>query len=114
MLYARIDELNNLPFGGITYEELDAEVNKYRNVDIEGFGNCIETYGNCIVTLGEFYENSTPEEKKQVPNFWTESSGLWILHSQLWTKRSELYIVVSELWTAGQSKINWENEDGEG
>jgi hypothetical protein len=104
----RITELNALPFGGITLEELQQEYDQYKaKIDVK-FYNCIETYGDCIRGLADFYERSSEEEKKQFPNFWKdEHSELWNLHSQLWTKRSSLYTVLSAFWTAGHQKIDY-------
>lgn len=111
-LYARANELDNLPFGSITYDELKAETDHYRNVDIKAFGNCINTYGDCIDTLGDFYDNLSEEEKNQIPDFWDELSGIWNLHSQLWTKRGELYTAVDAVWEAGHRKIDYDNSYG--
>jgi|GEM_PF-3228418 len=106
-LEARVVELNNLPFGGITLQELQAECTDYRNVDIAGFGDIINRYGNCINKLADFYRNSSPEEKAQVPDFWNQHSRLWGLHSDLWVKRQDLYNAVDEVWEAGEEKIDY-------
>ena len=106
-LDARVVELNNLPFGGITLNELREECNYYRNVDISRFGDIIDQYGNCIRKLADFYRNSSQEEKDQVPDFWTQHTMLWGLHTQLWNKRQDLYDVVEEVWEAGEEKIDY-------
>ena len=106
-LNARITELENLPFGGITFEELSAEVKQYREVDIARFGRCITKYGSYINELAQFYRNSPKEEKDKVPNFWDQYDGLWLLSDQLWYKRDELYDVVDDLWAVGESKIDY-------
>jgi hypothetical protein len=109
-LNARAKELENLPFGGITYDELKAEVDQYRDVDIQAFVNCINTYADCIRNLNAFYQNSTEEEKQQVPDFWSQHSNLWSLHTQLWSKHNELYTAVNAVWAAGEKKIDY-NKD---
>lgn len=108
-LQARITELNNLPFGGITYQELSDECNRYRNVDIAGFGTIIDNFGTCIDKLATFYKNSTKTEKSKVPDFWAQHNNLWDLSDQLWNKRQELYDTVNALWAAGESKIDYNN-----
>ncbi|MDT3699987.1 MAG: hypothetical protein RO469_11245 [Thermincola sp.] len=106
-LAARVIELNNLPFGGITLAELQEECNNYRNVDITGFGTIINKYGDCINKLADFYRNSTQEEKNQVPDFWDQHNTLWDLHTQLWDKRQGLYDAVNAVWQAGEAKIDY-------
>lgn len=107
-LQERIIELNNLPYGGITFDELSQERDQYVNVDIMGFKKCIETYGqHCIQNLKEFYEQSPQEEKQQVPDFWAQHDMLWRLSDQLWDRYSELYRVVDEFWEAGERKIKY-------
>ena len=115
MLEARIVELNNLPFGGITLAELQAECGQYRNVDLVKFGNCINKYADCIDQLSDFYRHSTKAERNAVPDFWTQSNNLWTLHTQLWNKRNVLYGIVNEVWDAGEAKIDYDNDsDGHG
>ena len=109
-LQARVTELNNLPFGGITYQELSAECNRYRDVDITGFGDMITGYGTCIRRLADFFNSSTQEAKNEVPDFWTQHNNLWSLHNQLWSKRQELYDAVNAVWSVGQSKIDYNNQ----
>ncbi len=106
-LEARVVELNNLPFGGITLQELQAECTYYRNVDLARFGNIINRYGNCINKLAAFYNNSSPEEKAQVPDFWNQHGELWGLHGDLWVKRQDLYNAVDKVWKAGEKKIDY-------
>lgn len=110
-LKARITELENLPFGSITYEELSAEVQNYRNVDINGFGKCINKYGSYINDLVKFYNNSSDEEKNEVPDFYDQHDGLWRLSDQLWHKRDELYDVLDALWSVGESKIDYNKKE---
>lgn len=106
-LQARISQLNGLPFGGITYDELSTECNNYRNVDIAAFGNTINVYGTCINNLATFYRNSPQSEKDKVPDFWTQYNNLWSLSNQLWSKRQELYDMVNQVWSAGEAKIDY-------
>lgn len=113
-LNARITELKRLPFGGITYDELSSEVDEYRNVDIAGFGTCINRYGTYINDLAAFYNSSTEDEKNEVPDFWDQHDQLWQLSDQLWHKRQELYDVVDALWSVGESKIDYENRSKNG
>jgi len=116
-LYARIAELESLPFGDITYEELSAEVQQYRNTDIAGFGTCITKYGKYINDLAAFYNNSSQEKKDEVPDFWQQHDKLWWLSDQLWHKRDELYDIVDDLWDIGESKIDYnkkKNKDENG
>lgn len=108
-LEARITELNELPFGGITNQKLQDECNRYRNVDIAGFGDCINKYGDLINELATFYNNSSQKEKDEVPDFWTQRSSLWDLRTQLWNKRQGLYNVVDDVWSAGRAKIDYKH-----
>lgn len=109
-LYARAEEINNMPPGSITYDELEAELEQYEEV-ILGFGNCITIYGDCIENLNKFYSNLPNEEQKEIQNFWVELSKRWTLHSQLWTKRSQLYTAWSAVRTAGLSKVNLKKDE---
>jgi hypothetical protein len=108
VLEARIQQLNELPFGGITLEELQAEYDGYQS-KLDNLGTMINKYGQCINALGEFYNNSSQEEKGQVPDFWSIYSSLWNLHTELWVKRGELYNKLSEFWIVGHSKIDYNN-----
>jgi len=108
-LNERIKELESLPFGGITQEQLSNEVQEYRNVDIQKFGTCINRYGSYINDLSEFYRNSSEQEKENVPDFWDQYDDLWDLRDQLWHKRDELYDAVDNLWSVGISKIDFNN-----
>lgn len=104
----RIAELNELPFGGITSEELSQEYKQYMNVNIPRFRNHVSTYGShCINELAAFYRRSTKEEQDQVPDFWQQHTHLWSLSDQLWDKLDELYPVVNEFLKAGQKKIDY-------
>ncbi|NLZ92890.1 MAG: hypothetical protein GX922_02550 [Firmicutes bacterium] len=105
MLAARVTELNNLPVGGITWDELLHECAEYRDVANNKFGGYLNKYGQCINKLANFYNQSTPEEKAAVPDFWDQHTALWALHSQLWNKRSTLYTAINEVQEAGETKI---------
>lgn len=105
-LEARVSELNDLPFGGITESELQAECDGYRD-RVENFGTMIHKYGRCINALAQFYNSSSQEEKNQVPNFWSIHTMLWSLHGELWDKRGDLYDGVNEVWETGQEKIDY-------
>jgi hypothetical protein len=109
-LEARIVELNALPFGGITYDELSQECNDYRNVDIARLRDCVSTYGQCCINnLTAIYNSLTWEEKCQIPDFWDQHSNLWGLSDQLWNKYDELYDIGNEVWEAGENKIDYNN-----
>jgi hypothetical protein len=106
-LEARVIELNNLPFGGITLPELQAECNNYRTIVNSDFAALINGYGQCINKLANFYNNSSQEEKEQVPDFWSQHTMLWELHTQLWNRRQALYTAIDAVWRAGEAKIDY-------
>ncbi len=107
-LQARIEEIEALPYGGITYEELKEERNRYVNVDIKNFRDYIITFGShCINGLAKFYNQSSKEEKDQVPDFWEQHGILWDLSDELWDRHDGLYDLVNEFWKAGEKKIDW-------
>jgi len=106
-LRERIQELNNLPFGGITFDELSQERDYYMNVVIKGFRDCVNTFGSCINGLAKFYNNSAKEEKDKVSDFWDQHKHLWDLSDDLWDRIEPLYDVVNEFWEAGNRKIDY-------
>lgn len=111
---ARIIELEALPYGGITFDELSQERNQYM-ADIAEFRECVRTYGQCCInTLTAIYNSLTWQEKSQIPDFWTQHSNLWDLSDQLWYKLDELYDVVDEFWEVGESKIDYNNSANKG
>jgi len=107
LLENRISQLQNLPFGDITFAELNAEVNAYRQVNIKAFGDCIGMYGDCINILSALYRKASQKEKQEVPDFWDQHTQLWNLHGLLWDKRDELYSLVNEVWRVGETKIDY-------
>lgn len=110
-LRARIAELNNLPIGGITKDELSQEIDRYRNVDIKQITECISTYGSCCINeLANFYNKSSEKEKMQVPDFWDQHDELWDLSDQLWDRCDELYDIVDEVEKVGKKKIKHGHE----
>ena len=107
MLEARIEELNGLPVGGLSWDELREELKQYRKVDMEKYKSYIHKYKGCIDKLADFYRKSTPEEKEKVPDFWDQHKHLYDLHNELWTKWIALYPLINEVERLGQSKIDW-------
>ena len=104
-LQDRVAELNSLPFGGITAQELSQEVNRYRD-ELGRFGDMINAFGTCIRRLADFYNSLPWEERSQIPDFWEKHDLLWSLSNNLWSKRSELYDAVNAVEAAGQAKID--------
>ena len=72
---------------------------------------CVDQYAECINGLTGFYNNSSQQEKNEVPDFWDQQRHLWDLQQDLWKNRVDpLYDLINELESVGQSKINWDNE----
>jgi hypothetical protein len=105
-IYVRTDEINNLPVGGITFQELSAERSVFMEA-IQMWRSYITQYGTCINTLTQVYNNSSIEEKSQVPDFWSHHSHLWSLRDDLWDKTEEFYNALDEFWEVGEQKIVW-------
>ncbi|MGI6189630.1 MAG: hypothetical protein ACOYI1_07880 [Caldicoprobacteraceae bacterium] len=107
----RIQELGDLPYGGITFNELAQELSYYRSVLMANLRGCVDQYAECINGLTGFYNNSSQQEKNEVPDFWDQQRHLWDLQQDLWKNRVDpLYDLINELESVGQSKINWDNE----
>ena len=106
-LTERIAEINDLPYGGITFEELSQERNHYRSVVIPEFRERIQGFAQAINELTVFYKNSSQEEKNEVPDFWDYHQILWDYRVMLDNLCLELDDLVTEFWYAGEEKIDY-------
>jgi hypothetical protein len=104
-LEARVVELNNLPPGGITLEELQEECKNYQNV-AKGLKNIIKQYKHCLDGLADFYRNSSQEDKDEVPDFWDQHNSLCDLQEQLKDEKlKDIEDLIKAVREAGKEKI---------
>ena len=111
-LKERTLELENMPIGSVTADEIRGEVARYRE-DIIGkeMGGCITTYGNhCLARIRELYQNPSSENKEEVVDFWKRYDGIWVSSDELWARRDKLYPEVDSLEQMGQSRVKPKKE----
>ena len=65
----------DLPYGGITFNELLRNC-YYRSVLMANLRGCVDQYAECINRLTGFYNNSSQQGKNEVPGFWDQQRHL--------------------------------------